>query len=73
MRRIILLLIVPYGIETISNWNSFDFCIILLIVPYGIETKLSIINGATVVLLIVPYGIETIIPVSILIVPQHIF
>ena len=32
-----LLLIVPYGIETIFLSNSYRF-VILLIVPYGIET-----------------------------------
>ena len=34
-----LLLIVPYGIETIVFLVSYDDLDILLIVPYGIETR----------------------------------
>ena len=54
------LLIVPYGIETLSLFNWCKRRNTLLIVPYGIETKF---NSTFVVcpcaLLIVPYGIET--------------
>ena len=54
-----LVLIVPYGIETREKAVSTR-TITVLIVPYGIETE-SNINRETVVLfvLIVPYGIET--------------
>ena len=53
------LLIVPYGIETISRyWQQID--VYLLIVPYGIETSLkTLIRSTSMTLLIVPYGIET--------------
>ena len=55
-----LLLIVPYGIETIRNLRSLGLLLLLLIVPYGIETIFLQNNGAILyILLIVPYGIET--------------
>ena len=53
-----ILLIVPYGIETIRNRLNV-FLTQLLIVPYGIETNLKIIMLYNINLLIVPYGIET--------------
>ena len=34
----LILLIVPYGIETMSNFLNKETLQILLIVPYGIET-----------------------------------
>ena len=54
-----ILLIVPYGIETLSEISD-KLLMFLLIVPYGIETY----AGDTTLmehinLLIVPYGIET--------------
>ncbi len=52
------LLIVPYGIETLSC-NNRNYKAELLIVPYGIETILSGCNAISASLLIVPYGIET--------------
>ena len=53
-----LLLIVPYGIETIiMALKSKIFY--LLIVPYGIETSRTENKRHTKKLLIVPYGIET--------------
>ncbi len=56
----ISLLIVPYGIETLSL-HGVSLMLQLLIVPYGIETYLLFIFVLnTVTLLIVPYGIETI-------------
>ena len=54
-----VLLIVPYGIETIVVTIS-GFFKFLLIVPYGIETTYArAVPVAALVLLIVPYGIET--------------
>ena len=56
----IILLIVPYGIETRNLVDEIDKHVLLLIVPYGIET--GHIHHAFlhhIILLIVPYGIET--------------
>ena len=54
-----VLLIVPYGIETLQLPNQ-GYCIVLLIVPYGIETPSGRYGGGwPFALLIVPYGIET--------------
>ena len=56
--NVIILLIVPYGIETMEYAviaAKFD----LLIVPYGIETMEYAVIAAKFDLLIVPYGIET--------------
>ena len=56
---VIVLLIVPYGIETHFTHNTRARGL-LLIVPYGIETRQ--VRGAGRrggLLLIVPYGIET--------------
>ena len=62
----IVLLIVPYGIETFFVIRKKNFQQ-LLIVPYGIETKSFVINLENLLdLLIVPYGIETLIGYSIL-------
>ena len=52
------LLIVPYGIETVSGSES-QLIIFLLIVPYGIETVIISQTYLPKQLLIVPYGIET--------------
>ena len=52
---VILLLIVPYGIETKITFFISQRFKSLLIVPYGIETG----NTGNLLLLIVPYGIET--------------
>ena len=55
----IMLLIVPYGIETgLLPWQQTGFWP-LLIVPYGIETSSRLLLAAFNRLLIVPYGIET--------------
>ena len=55
----LLLLIVPYGIETDLKEHTTNQCL-LLIVPYGIETLfLSFCASVSQTLLIVPYGIET--------------
>ncbi len=58
--RAAVLLIVPYGIETMfGTYNRNSGC--LLIVPYGIETKEMIQDDPEFWgLLIVPYGIETV-------------
>ena len=53
-----VLLIVPYGIETLDA-HCLDFITSLLIVPYGIETTKKINIMILAKLLIVPYGIET--------------
>ena len=54
----LILLIVPYGIETnvpaLSRKTK-----LLLIVPYGIETRYVSRSSLALRLLIVPYGIET--------------
>ena len=55
---VIVLLIVPYGIETGKSQFRF-FTTYLLIVPYGIETILYSCSNSVLILLIVPYGIET--------------
>ena len=55
----IILLIVPYGIETFCNTSQLLLCSWLLIVPYGIETCCSGLYNDRIALLIVPYGIET--------------
>ena len=54
----VILLIVPYGIET---WERImaEYRCDLLIVPYGIETKMTRAYSFVAELLIVPYGIET--------------
>ena len=53
------LLIVPYGIETLTL-KCITRGLILLIVPYGIETGLQEAEIWHIQeLLIVPYGIET--------------
>ena len=54
-----VLLIVPYGIETLCCLVEFLFLLVLLIVPYGIETRITPSPPPTSGLLIVPYGIET--------------
>ena len=54
-----ILLIVPYGIETIVVLLNV-MCSCLLIVPYGIETAYRLFRPSSHLLLIVPYGIETI-------------
>ena len=54
----ILLLIVPYGIETLLEYYQ-EQGKRLLIVPYGIETYSAVTNYSWTYLLIVPYGIET--------------
>ena len=54
-----LLLIVPYGIETLQDVRFYLFQK-LLIVPYGIETYHQLLLHHDNQLLIVPYGIETI-------------
>ena len=56
--EIIVLLIVPYGIETCLPMPPSP-APTLLIVPYGIETVQSLSVRWTNTLLIVPYGIET--------------
>ena len=53
-----ILLIVPYGIETLST-KEFFISEELLIVPYGIETLHPLWGILPEGLLIVPYGIET--------------
>ena len=53
-----LLLIVPYGIETVILKYQSD-TEGLLIVPYGIETASMNSHSIPHYLLIVPYGIET--------------
>ena len=55
-----MLLIVPYGIETMKLQHDAQNFSTLLIVPYGIETE-STVNTVSCKagLLIVPYGIET--------------
>ena len=54
-----LLLIVPYGIETLCTCCSRTL-VVLLIVPYGIETTFPCKGHSQPGgLLIVPYGIET--------------
>ena len=55
----VMLLIVPYGIETNISVTWYLIGILLLIVPYGIETGLSWTSNNSRDLLIVPYGIET--------------
>ena len=52
------LLIVPYGIETVTC-AGLDKPSFLLIVPYGIETHRTNRLAQLLTLLIVPYGIET--------------
>ena len=54
----ILLLIVPYGIETTKMQPRSSYGK-LLIVPYGIETQSATEAALAFGLLIVPYGIET--------------
>ena len=55
-----MLLIVPYGIETLV-YSLSRISLLLLIVPYGIETThIPLIRLGSCGLLIVPYGIETI-------------
>ena len=54
-----ILLIVPYGIETLKALHP-DLPLGLLIVPYGIETHLNSAFILRSLLLIVPYGIETV-------------
>ena len=54
-----ILLIVPYGIETIVPTPAALVARLLLIVPYGIETEFRNRRFYTNGLLIVPYGIET--------------
>ena len=56
---IIVLLIVPYGIETVPGCNRWLPSMVLLIVPYGIETAITRAKLNNLTLLIVPYGIET--------------
>ena len=54
-----LLLIVPYGIETLHLLSHIHVSK-LLIVPYGIETEqVALTMDEVSHLLIVPYGIET--------------
>ena len=55
----IILLIVPYGIETLFIDIDIRQSDILLIVPYGIETMVAMVGDEVKELLIVPYGIET--------------
>ena len=55
---LIVLLIVPYGIET-NERKVRDYWEYLLIVPYGIETRYQQKDECDLTLLIVPYGIET--------------
>ena len=56
----LVLLIVPYGIETQNHCHCAMFVSLLLIVPYGIETLCTdLIRRECLTLLIVPYGIET--------------
>ena len=55
-----ILLIVPYGIETLLFVDGMLSALTLLIVPYGIETTFFLLNAMkNTRLLIVPYGIET--------------
>ena len=54
----LLLLIVPYGIETRIQIKT-ELLKVLLIVPYGIETEYAKEMFDYTGLLIVPYGIET--------------
>ena len=54
----LFLLIVPYGIETFDQYETF-IQYALLIVPYGIETSEQYQQRMQDILLIVPYGIET--------------
>ena len=54
------LLIVPYGIETLSVLLYHIHRSKLLIVPYGIETSIYHRLNISSLLLIVPYGIETV-------------
>ena len=56
--RWIVVLIVPYGIETRHN-HLITVTIKVLIVPYGIETRKRQGCGTHASVLIVPYGIET--------------
>ena len=53
-----ILLIVPYGIETLKVFYLL-ILLYLLIVPYGIETLFEPDSPTPCGLLIVPYGIET--------------
>ena len=59
LNQINCLLIVPYGIETISRYRRQPWRASLLIVPYGIETVDGKLLRVFSILLIVPYGIET--------------
>ena len=55
---ILVVLIVPYGIETTKvNMSLTDEAV--LIVPYGIETEVRYVELPVKNVLIVPYGIET--------------
>ena len=54
-----VLLIVPYGIETLLHLRHYFVPSFLLIVPYGIETVMADNMQSDLWLLIVPYGIET--------------
>ena len=54
-----IVLIVPYGIETIVSLAMLLLLILVLIVPYGIETYFMMNGGSAGTVLIVPYGIET--------------
>ena len=57
---VFVLLIVPYGIETLTGRILRLHLRTLLIVPYGIETSKAPQKGKEIIsLLIVPYGIET--------------
>ena len=57
--RTITVLIVPYGIETISTNQKIQTLRKVLIVPYGIETFKKSDSFDSRYVLIVPYGIET--------------
>ena len=54
-----MLLIVPNGIETVSDCLSSTEEVSLLIVPNGIETRMELLDQLDEHLLIVPNGIET--------------
>ena len=54
-----MVLIVLYGIETLSAAYQCIAGIFVLIVLYGIETKLDPVTGKPCKVLIVLYGIET--------------
>ena len=58
-KTLVVLLIVPCGIETTMLLILISIMKLLLIVPCGIETKVKPLFVSSLQLLIVPCGIET--------------